>query len=328
MTRGKASAPAKIILFGEHFVVYGNPAILASINKRISVSACTIIDNKDKIAIRSDIGVAGQYNNDGEFNTLEGGVEAKAVLDPLYNAIKRVLLVRNKKTGIEIDIFSKVPPGIGLGSSAASCVATVAAVDSLFQKEPSRQKICKLAIESERLIHKRTSGADCYVSTFGGLIQYHSKSKGFKKLEAKRSLPLVVASTGIKHSTADLVAVVKRFKDKNHVLFESLAKQASEICLQARTALAAGKCDKVGELMNENQIILQQIGVSHYKVEGLIDICSTAGAVGAKITGAGGGGSVIALAATKQDSTKIASRVKAAGYQSFEVEIDYKGLAV
>jgi mevalonate kinase len=328
MTRGKASAPAKVILFGEHFVIYGNPAILASISKRISVSACTIIDNEDKIAIRSDIGVAGQYNNDGEFNTLEGGVEAKAFLDPLYSAIKRVLLVRNKKTGIEIGISSKVPLGIGLGSSAALCVATVAAVDSLFQKKTSRQKICNLAIESESLIHKRTSGADCYVSTFGGLIQYHSKSKGFKKLEAKRSLPLVVASTGIKHSTADLVAVVKRFKDKNYVLFESLAKQASDICLQARTALASGQCDKVGKLMNENQIILQQIGVSHHKVEDLVDICNKAGAVGAKITGAGGGGSVIALAATKQDRTKIAARVKAAGYQSFEVEIDYKGLAV
>jgi mevalonate kinase len=328
MIQGKASAPAKVILFGEHFVVYGNPAILASINKRIYVSACTTIENEDKIAIRSDIGVAGQYKNDGEFNTLEGGVEARTVLDPLYSAIRQVLLVRNKKTGIEIGISSKVPPGIGLGSSAASCVATVAAVDSLFQKKANRQKICKLAIESERLIHKRTSGADCYVSTFGGLIQYHGKSKGFKKIEAKQSLPLVIASTGIKHSTADLVAVVKRFKDKNQVLFESLAKQASDICLQARTALASGQCNKVGKLMNENQIILQQIGVSHCKVEDLIDICSKAGAAGAKITGAGGGGSVIALAATKEDSAKIASRVKAAGYQSFEVEIDYKGLAV
>jgi mevalonate kinase len=329
MIQSKASAPAKVILFGEHFVVYGNPAILASISKRISVSACTIIDNACKIAIKSDIGVAGQYNNEGEFNTLEGGVKAKAVLDPLYSAIKQVLLVRNKKIGIEIAISSKVPPGIGLGSSAALCVATVAAVDSLFQKKPCRQKICNLAIESESLIHKRTSGADCYVSTFGGLIQYHySKSKGFKKLEAKQSLPLVVASTGIKHSTADLVAVVKRFKDKNHVPFETLAKQASDICSQARTALASGQRDKVGKLMNENQIILQQIGVSHHKVEDLIDICIRAGAVGAKITGAGGGGSVIALAANKQDRTKIASRVKAAGYQSFEVEIDYKGLAV
>ena len=333
MSHGKASAPAKVILFGEHFVVYGSPAILAAINKRISVDARTIIHDENKIVIRSDIGVAGEYRNNGEFNALEGGSKAKAVLDPLYGAIRQVLLMRNKKKkkkniGIEIGISSRVPPGIGLGSSAASCVATVAAVDSLFQKNPSRQKVCELAIESERLIHKRTSGADCYVSTFGGLMQYYGKSKSFKNIETKRSLSLVVASTGIKHSTSDLVAGVKRFKDTNRILFESLSKQASDICLQACTAIKSGKCDKIGELMNENQIILQQIGISHHKVRDIIDICSKAGAMGAKITGAGGGGAVIALAASKQESTKIASHVKAAGYQSFEVEVDYKGLYV
>jgi mevalonate kinase len=333
MSHGKASAPAKVILFGEHFVVYGSPAILAAINKRISVDARTIIHDENKIVIRSDIGVAGEYRNNGEFNALEGGSKAKAVLDPLYGSIRQVLLMRNKKKkkkniGIEIGISSRVPPGIGLGSSAASCVATVAAVDSLFQKNPSRQKVCELAIESERLIHKRTSGADCYVSTFGGLMQYYGKSKSFKNIETKGSLSLVVASTGIKHSTSDLVAGVKRFKDTNRILFESLSKQASDICLQACTAIESGKCDKIGELMNENQIILQQIGISHHKVRDIIDICSKAGAMGAKITGAGGGGAVIALAASKQESTKIASHVKAAGYQSFEVEVDYKGLYV
>jgi mevalonate kinase len=332
MSHGKASAPAKVILFGEHFVVYGSPAILAAINKRISVDARTIIHDENKIVIRSDIGVAGEYHNNGEFNALEGGSKAKAVLDPLYSAIRQVLLMRNNKKkkniGIEVVISSRVPPGIGLGSSAASCVATVAAVDSLFQKNPSRQKVCELAIESERLIHKRSSGADCYVSTFGGLMQYYGKSKSFKNIETKGSLSLVVASTGIKHSTSDLVAGVKRFKDTNRILFESLSKQASDICLQACTAIESGKCDKIGELMNENQIILQQIGISHHKVRDIIDICSKAGAVGAKITGAGGGGAVIALAASKQESTKIASHVKAAGYQSFEVEIDCNGLYV
>jgi mevalonate kinase len=329
MSHGKASAPAKVILFGEHFVVYGSPAILAAINKRISVEANTIIHDENKIVIRSDIGVAGEYRNNGKFNALEGGSKAKAVLDPLYGAIRQVLLIRNKKNiGIEIGISSRVPTGIGLGSSAASCVATVAAVDSLFQKNPSREKICKLAIESERRIHKRTSGADCYVSTFGGLMQYYSKSKSFKNIETKEPLSLVVASTGIKHSTSDLVAGVKKFKETNRTLFESLSKQASDICLQACTAIESGKCDKIGELMNENQIILQQIGISHHKVRDIIDICCKAGAIGAKMTGAGGGGAVIALAASKQESNKIASHIKAAGYQSFKVQIDYNGLYV
>jgi mevalonate kinase len=328
MSHGKASAPAKIILFGEHFVVYGSPAILAAINKRVSVDTYTTIDEEDKIVIRSDIGVAGRYSNDGEFDALEGGRKSKAILDPLHSAIKEVLLIRNeKRIGIEVCISSRVPPGIGLGSSAASCVATVAAVASLFQKNTSRQKVCELAIASEKLIHKRTSGADCYVSTFGGLMQYYSTSKNFKNIQTKGLLSLVVASTGVKHSTSELVAGVKRFKDTNEILFESLAKQASDICVQACTAIKSGKLDKIGELMNENQILLQRIGISHHKVHDIIDICSRAGAIGAKITGAGGGGAVIALAESKQESTKIASRVKAAGYQSFEVEIDYNGLS-
>lgn len=324
MTKGRASAPAKVILFGEHFVVYGGPAILASINRRIAVDARTT--NESKVVIRSDIGVAGEYSTSA-FTIIKGGIEAKATLDPLYSAVMQVLSARNRKTGIEIAVSSSVPPGIGLGSSAAACVATVAAVNSLFQKNPSRQKICELAIESERLIHKNSSGADCYVSTFGGLIHY-SKAKGFKEIRSKGPLALVIASTGVRHSTGYLVAGVKKFKDRNESLFESLAKQAADICAQAQGAIASGKRDKLGALMNENQAILRQIGVSHYKVDDLIDICSKAGALGVKITGAGGGGAVIALAASKHDSAKIASRAKAAGYESFEVEIDRKGLVV
>lgn len=329
MSRAKASAPAKVILFGEHFVVYGGPAILAAINKRISVDVRILTHDESRIVIRSDIGVVGEYRHIGDFKTIEGGREAKAILDPLFEAIRQVLLIRNKKKiGMEVSISSKIPPGIGLGSSAASCVATVAAVDSLFQNHTHRHQICELAVEAERQIHKRTSGADCYVSTFGGLMYYCSESKNFKRIKTKDSLSLVVASTGIKHHTSDLVLSVKRFKFKNKTLFESLAKQASEICLQAWTAIESGKCDKIGELMNENQIILEQIGVSHHKAQDIIDICRKAGAIGAKVTGAGGGGAIIALAASKKESSKIASKIQAAGYQSFEAEIDYTGLSV
>ncbi|MDQ3836151.1 MAG: mevalonate kinase [Thermoproteota archaeon] len=330
MSQAKASAPAKIILFGEHFVVYGNPAILAAIDKRISVHARTLSYHDDKVVIRSDIGVAGEYKQSGDFfKALEGGEKAKAVLDPLYGAVRQVLSTKkNKKVGIEVNILSTVPLGIGLGSSAASCVATVAAVNLLFEKSTSRQQVCEIAIESERQIHKRTSGADCYVSTFGGLIQYHGKSKSFENIERKGSLPLVVASTGIKHKTSDLVVAVNRFKEENKIVFESLAKQARDICFQALAAIKSGNGDRIGELMNENQILLQQIGISHESIHAIIDICNKAGAIGAKITGAGGGGAIVALASSKLESIKIASQLKEAGYQSFEVEIDYKGLSV
>jgi len=323
MTSGKASAPAKIILFGEHFVVYGNPAILASISRRITVVARTT--GKDKIVIGSDIGAAGEYSG-STFKPIKGGKSAKEILDPLHSAVRQVIATRNQKTGIEVDVFSKVPHGLGLGSSAASCVATVAVVDSLFGKS-DRQKVCEQAIESERIIHKNSSGADCYVSTFGGLMHYN-KAESFKKIESKSPLSIVIGSTGVRHSTGDLVAGVKKFKDRNEALFEDLAKQARDICIQAVTTIPSGKKEKIGHLLNENQALLRQIGVSHEKADELIDICNNAGALGAKMTGAGGGGVIIALAASKQDSKKIAAKIKARGYDSFEVEIDYKGLVV
>ncbi|MEP0824869.1 MAG: mevalonate kinase [Nitrososphaera sp.] len=319
--KGKASAPAKVILFGEHFVVYGNPAILASINRRITVSAKKT-SSVGKITIRSDIGIAGEYSDTG-FKMTNGGIKAKEALDPLHNAIRNAL--SSRKTGIDVDISSTVPHGIGLGSSAAACVATVAAVNSLFHKGSSRQEICNIAIESERMIHVNSSGADCYVSTFGGLIQY-SKANGFAKIRSRGTLPLVVSSTMVRHSTGDLVARVKRFKERNESLFAALAEQAADICNQARAAITSGDRAKIGELMNENQVILKQIGVSHHKADDLIDICMRAGALGAKITGAGGGGAVIALAADRQDGEKMSARARAAGYESFEVEIDRKGL--
>jgi len=322
MTTSRASAPAKIILFGEHFVVHGGSAILTSINRRIAIKAKTLAENK--VVIRSDIGFAGEYKNSA-FMTIEGGTEAKTALDPLHKATTQVLAATGKEVGMEIVVSSMVPPGIGLGSSAATCVATVACVNSLFMKRPSRKKICEVAIESERLIHKNSSGADCYVSTFGGLIQY-SKTKGFKRLRSKGGLVFVIANTGVKHSTGDLVAGVKKFKDRNESLFSSLSRQVDSICQQANTAIMSGNKDKLGELMNENQSILRQIGVSHYKVDDLIDVCDKAGSLGTKITGAGGGGAVIALAASSHDRAKITLRAKEAGYESFEAEIDRKGL--
>ena len=118
----------------------------------------------------------------------------------------------------------------------------------------------------------------------------------------------------------------KNFKDRNESLFDELVQQARDICSQAIAAISSDKLEIVGQLMNENQLILKRIGVSHEKADDLIRTCWNAGALGAKITGAGGGGAVIALAADRKDSASIASHIKTKGYDSFEVEIDYKGL--
>lgn len=320
-TKAKAAAPAKIILFGEHFVVYGNPAILASINRRITVTAKRSKDGK--VTLRSDI-ASGEF--DGSTFRLIEGTNARATLDPLYYAARQTLSERMEKLGLEIEIKSDIPYGVGLGSSAAALVATVAAVDSLIGKV-DRKKICESAVEAEKIIHKNSSGADCFVSTFGGMI-YYSKGDGFKKVESKTKLFLVIGDTGIKHNTGDLVSSVRKLKEANQMAFSGLMSQSRDICNQALAALNSGNTDHLGMLMNENQLLLERLGVSHEKADDLIDVARRAGALGAKITGAGGGGAIIALAASKEDSEIIASAIKTIGQGAFEAEIDTKGLVV
>lgn len=319
--KGRASAPAKIILFGEHFVVYGNPAILASIDRRITVS--TKKGKEGKVMIKSDI-AAGEF--EGSTFRLVEGVNARTVLDPLYFAAKHALEARKQRAGLEITIKSDIPYGVGLGSSAASLVATIAAVESLLGR-PDKRKICESAIEAERIIHKNSSGADCYVSTFGGLIHY-SRGGGFKKIDSKIKLPLVIGDTGIKHNTGELVSSVRKLKEANQMAFGGLMSQAKDICSQALKALGSGNIDYLGMLMNESQLLLERLGVSHEKADDLIGVARRSGALGAKMTGAGGGGAIIALASSKEEGERVAAGIKAAGFAAYEVEIDPKGLII
>ena len=169
-----ASAPGKVILFGEHFVVYGVKAILCSINKRVTVTAEKTSERK--ISINSKIGKL-------ELEPDKPISEINSPLKPFYYLANKA--VENKDTGIHIQIDSEIPLGAGLGSSSC-CVAGAAAIFKLFG-DISKEKILKLAIEAERTIFENTSGADCTVCTYGGIMEY-DKNNGFKKIEDKPNL--------------------------------------------------------------------------------------------------------------------------------------------
>jgi mevalonate kinase len=316
----ETSAPAKIILFGEHFVVYNKPAILASVTKRIKVAAH--LNNSKTINIKSDLGIEASYK-ESDFNIIKGANDSQTILYPLYESARSVLSERHQILGLDILVNSEFSYGLGLGSSAASCVATVAAVDSLFHK-PDKQYVCDKAIKSERLIHNNSSGADCYISTFGGLI-YYIKNTGFNKIYCRKDLSLLIGNTGIRHSTGALVSSVKKFKDENSSLFNNLSRRAENICRDAFTAITKGDERKLGELMRENHTLLQQIGVSHDKIDYLVNVCVENGALGAKLTGAGGGGIMIALV-PQEEKLKLISIIEKNGCECMAVEIDFNGL--
>ncbi|MGA7897264.1 MAG: mevalonate kinase [Nitrososphaeraceae archaeon] len=321
-TTSIASAPAKIILFGEHFVVYNNPAILISISKRIEVHARLI--SKKGIHVLSDLQEPLHYTSLGdkseEFERIRN-----SPLYPICDAVLGTISNRICEAGIEIRIKSDIPVGVGLGSSGASCVATVAAVENLF-KVPNREAICSKAMKSESLIHKGSSGADCFASTFGGVI-YYVKNHGFDKINFLKEPHLLLLSTGLKHSTGSMISKVENFRSQNESKFRELCKSASEICNKGRAAIRSGHEEEIGSLMNENHKLLQTIGVSHEKVDELVEICNKNGALGSKLTGAGGGGYVIALV-KKRDSYKVTSEVMKHNYEVFPVMTDSRGLEI
>ena len=309
-----ASAPGKVILFGEHFVVYGIKAILCSINKRITVTS-QIIDEK-KIKIKSDIGNV-EISTDS-LSTLDRSMD---VMKPFLYIAKKALEKARKNVGIEIKIDSEIPAGIGLGSSSACCVAVAASVMGLFEKLP-KEEILKLAIEAERTIFENTSGADCSVCTFGGLMEYDMKN-GFKKINSKANFDLVIANSKQAHYTSEVVENVRRFRENNEDLFASFCDQESILIQNALVSLEKNDLKSLGLLMSKNQDLLERINISTEKLALLVSEAKKT-SFGAKITGAGGGGCIIALV-DKSNLEKTLSTLKAHS-ECFSAKIDFNGL--
>jgi mevalonate kinase len=289
-----ASAPAKIILFGEHFVVYGEPAIVLAIDKRAYAKAETRQDKR--ISIRSSsLNLSGYYENEN-FKVDHGDTrEAKLKFEPIKWAVEKVLEKHGERVGLDIEINSTVPVAAGLGSSAAVVAAVTAAVSALLNAKISKEDIFRITYEAERIVHGTPSGIDPAIATFGGTLLFQMDT-GFKPLDAKVDIPLVIGDTGVARSTRVQVAKVRELREKYPQIIEPIMLSAREIVLRALEALSDGDLETVGELMNINHALLCSVGVSDESLEWLINAARKAGALGAKLTGAGGGGCMIALA--------------------------------
>jgi len=309
--KSKASAPGKVILFGEHFVVYGVKAILCAIDKRITVIAEKTKERK--ISVKSNIGKL-----ELEKNTPLS--EINSPLKPFYYLANKI--IRNHETGIKIIVKSDIPSGVGLGSSSACCVAGAAAISRLFT-DTTKEEILKLAIEAEKTIFQNTSGADCTVCTYGGIMKYDKKN-GFTKIESKPNFHLVIANSNIEHSTETVVAGVKKFKEKNEVEFSTLCKNESELIEDVLKALDENNIEEIGNKVIQNQQYLEEIGISNNKLRDMIKIGKN-GSFGAKITGAGGGGCIFALT-DKLNLDNTIKQFRENNYDCFSVKIDFKGL--
>jgi len=320
-----ASAPAKVILFGEHFVVYGVPAIVAAID--IRAEAHVMRRQDELVYVRApDLGTSGAFRPDGTFLPEPGQEEAGEALRPIFVAVNEVRKALGERLGLEVEVRSRIPIAAGLGSSAAVAVAASGAASWLLARRLDEELIFRAALEAEKLVHITPSGVDPAISTYGGLITY-TKGVGIERLRARAPLELVVGDTGRKRSTGALVSAVRALKERRPALFSKLLEAARELVAEAVGALRGGDLEALGELMDVNHGLLCSIGVSNEALDRLVHAARKAGALGAKLTGAGGGGCMIALVEPGR-GREVAEAIERAGGRAFPARLSQEGVRI
>ena len=307
-----ASAPGKIILFGEHFVVHGTPAILAAIDKRVTVTS-TFTENKI-LKINSQLGTL-------EVPISSSHEKAKSEFKPFIYLANKMINSHQGVNGLEITINSDIPIGVGLGSSSACCVAATASISGLF-KELSSEENLKMSIEAEKTIFPDTSGADCTVCTYGGIIEY-DKINGSEKNSDASNLNLLIVNSMIPHSTKRSVEKVSKFKESNEDRFSQLCVSETKLIGEVNLALKNKDLITLGLKMSENQKYLEEIQVSNDTLHDMISSLKEI-SLGAKITGAGDGGCIIAL--VKDENLDKVPALLGKDKECFSAKIDTRGV--
>ncbi|MCS4541859.1 MAG: mevalonate kinase [Euryarchaeota archaeon] len=328
-----SSAPGSVKLFSEHAVVYNRLGITGAFDKR-AYAKVSISEKKVKIHLK-DFGVQKELSEkevEKIYTSIKELMNREATEDILRLAKKdialpHVFIIGNifQKFGytpLKIEIRSEIPRKSGLGSSAAVFVALTYAINKNLKLKLNKEQIVELANEGDKVVHGKPSGVDVNTCFFGGYIKF-KQSEGAKPLEIKTQVPLVIADTGVYKDTGTMVAAVGGLYQKDPNGTNSIFDEMEAIAVSGLKALKKGNIRELGELINQAQDCLRKLGVSSPEIEELIKIANNNGAYGAKLTGAGGGGCIIAITEQPQQLTKIFNRY---GHNAFQTKLGVKGV--
>ena len=307
---GKGSGYGKVILLGEHFVVHGVPGIVSAID---STTDAEVIKAAKGINVKDERKTAKGYSEEKRLQQLE--------------SIERILKAMGIDSKIALDIWvgGTLPGFSGLGASAASSVAIARAIALELHMKITDEKINQVAYEAEKAYAGNPSGIDNTAATYGGLMWFKKNTTGgpdnVEHLGIKAPVEMVIGSTGKVANTKAMVEGVAERKRKNPQKYNSLFKRAEELSHDGRKVLEAYDLKKVGELMNENHRLLQELEVSSNELDLLVDVARKQGAFGAKLTGGGGGGCMIALTPGKELQGKVAKAIKNLSFEVLNTKI-------
>jgi len=294
----------KTILIGDQFVMEEVPAIVSSIPFE-TVTTVERIDGEGWVLEDNRIEVPGYKEKKKEQQV---------------GSINRVLEVMNfdvKKNPIKITVGGTLLAGSGVGASAASCVSLARALSEEFNLGYSIEDINRVAWQGEFPYHGIASGVDNTASTYGGLLHFQVKNgqQLFEKIKTPKSFEIVLANSGITANTALLDEFIDQQKADAPELFATRMKNITAQSYDMKKALEAGDLENVGKIMSENHKILVDMGMSHETLDYLCKSALEKGALGAKVTGGGRGGYMVALTPGKELQEKIALSFEKEGYK-------------
>jgi len=295
-----SSAPGKIILFGEHAVVYGRPALAVPVTQ---VHADVELSDSDRAGIWID---APDVNLLAELNTLPSD-------HPLASVIHNFLFLARVSPfpNLLIKIASTIPVASGLGSGAAVSVALVRALSAHLDKQMTDTEVNAFAYEIEKLHHGTPSGIDNTVITYSKPV-YFVREQPMETFRVGEPFTIVIGDTGIPAPTKESVSDVRQLWMNDNARWEAVFDGVADVSFAARRVIEEGWVDMLGTLMDENHALLQQMTVSSPELDRLVEAARSAGALGAKMSGGGRGGNMIALVDAEMAET-VAKSLKEAG---------------
>jgi len=309
MLKGQGIGFGKAILFNEHFVVYGIPSIVSAIGNYTVAK----IEASDK---------PGFTLNDRRLATPKYKEDKLDQQKESFHNIFNKMGIDVTKKGIKITLEGNLVAASGIGASAASCVAVARALTEYYTMNFSDNEINDIAFEGEKGYHGTPSGVDNTASTFGGLIWFQKgESNLIERIPMLNPVEIVIGNTGKVANTKAAVDGVKQRKEHNPKKYEEIFDRAENIAYLAKRALSEGTFPEVGKLMNENHRLLQQIEVSSRELDFLVSVALKNGALGAKLTGGGLGGNMIALTPGKDLQNRVATAIEKEGFQTVKTII-------
>jgi len=306
----KGSGYGKTILIGDQFVLRGVPAIVAALAF-------------ETVATVEKINGEGWVLEDNR-NEVPGYKEKKK--EQQVNSINRILEVMKidiKKTPIKITYGGTLLAGSGVGASAASCVSLARALNAEFELDLSIEEINQIGWEGEFAYHGTPSGVDNTASSYGGILFYQvqNEKKNFERIQVKTPINVVLANSGVTSDTSTLDAFTTQLREKDPDLFKKRLKAIKEQAFEMKKALEEGALEKVGSVMTENHKILIDMGLSHDTLVHLCNLALEKGALGAKVTGGGRGGYMVALTPGKDLQKSVASTFEKEGFKVIRATI-------